>query len=586
MNFQKYELRKISPVQDEYELILHLHDSLTEFGAELGSKPDPKNDLMSMARQVMRERYPAVKITIVKVLIGGMTIASFPLMGGMAAAAASPDASGSTGTGAVSDGTSANSIYYQVASGDTLYVLSKKFNTTIDNIKRANGLTTDVLQINQRLIIPKAFHTISQGDYLSVLAKNYGTTAAAIKEANGLASDAVFLGQTLIIPAVIGSQSPAAVTPSPAAPAPASSYTVAAGDSLSVIAKRFGVTVEALKSANQLTSDLLRVGQVLAIPASGSTGAGTVQQPAQTTSYTVASGDSLSVIAKRFGTSVEALKSANQLSSDFLRVGQVLAIPAGGTTGTGTVQQPAQTVSASYTVASGDSLSAIAKRFGITVDALKTANQLTSDTIRVGQVLTIPNGQTNTAAPQPAADANVEKVQRNLQTLGYYAVPAITGSYDDPTKQAIRNFQSDYQLPVTGSINEATATAIEHAITKKALVQDTTNFLGVPYVWGGTTPSGFDCSGFVYYMFNKHGVNMARNTSQGLYTTGTTISQSQLQPGDLVFFAVNSTGTISHVGFYLGNNQFVSATNSKGIAVYPLNSGYWASYYVGAKRVY
>ncbi|WP_235714626.1 hypothetical protein [Neobacillus dielmonensis] len=73
MNFQKYELRKISPDQDEYELIFHLHNSLTEFGAELGSKPETRSDLMAIARQVVKERYPAIKITMVKALIGGMT---------------------------------------------------------------------------------------------------------------------------------------------------------------------------------------------------------------------------------------------------------------------------------------------------------------------------------------------------------------------------------------------------------------------------------------------------------------------------------------------------------------------------------
>jgi peptidoglycan DL-endopeptidase LytF len=93
--------------------------------------------------------------------------------------------------------------YYQVASGDTLWIISRKFNTSVDFIKKANYLISDVLQLNQRLIIPKAFHKVTTGDYLTVLAKKYGTTVDAIKEVNNLTSDATRLGQTLIIPILI-----------------------------------------------------------------------------------------------------------------------------------------------------------------------------------------------------------------------------------------------------------------------------------------------------------------------------------------------------------------------------------------------
>lgn len=243
----------------------------------------------------------------------------------------------------------------------------------------------------------------------------------------------------------------------------------------------------------------------------------------------------------------------------------------------------------SYTVVAGDSLSVIAKKFNVSVNQLKQANHLTSDIILVGQVLTIPGATQPNAAETPArveTNDNLTVVQKNLKELGYYAVPTMTGSYDATTTAAIKNFQADYGLNVTGKIDTATMTAIDHAIVKKALTEDATRYLGVPYKWGGTTPAGFDCSGFVYYMFNQHGVNMARNTSSGLAKMGIGISKSKLQPGDLVFFAVNNPNTISHVGFYMGNNQFIFATSSKGIAVASMNDSYWSKYYVGAKRVY
>lgn len=155
----------------------------------------------------------------------------------------------------------------------------------------------------------------------------------------------------------------------------ANTYTVQNGDSLWKIANRFGVSVDALKAANNLTSDALKIGQVLTIPnrpdnSEVETGA----------TYTVQNGDSLWKIANRFGTTINELKRVNNLTNDNLRVGQVLKIPnnnnmAGETT---------------YTVKSGDSLWKIANQYGITITELKNANGLTGDNLSIGQTLIIP----------------------------------------------------------------------------------------------------------------------------------------------------------------------------------------------------
>ena len=197
---------------------------------------------------------------------------------------------------------------YIVQKGDTLYGIANKFNTTVDNLKSINNLTTDSLSIGQVLKLPSTTastntYTVKSGDTLYGIANKYNTTVDTLKSLNNLTSNTLSIGQVLKLP---GSNSTSTNT-----------YTVKAGDTLYAIANKYNTTVDALKSLNNLTSNTLSIGQTLKIPSSSS----------DNVVYTVKSGDTLYGIAEEFGTTVSAITKLNNLSTTTLSIGQKLLLP-------------------------------------------------------------------------------------------------------------------------------------------------------------------------------------------------------------------------------------------------------------------
>ena len=202
-------------------------------------------------------------------------------------------------------------------------------------------------------------YTVKKGDSLWKIANKYNTTVEKLKSANNLKTNTLSVGQKLVIPSISVS------------PEVSDTYIVQKGDSLWSIANKFNMTVSELKNLNNLTNNLLSIGQVLKIKDSSSNGE---------TTYTVQKGDSLWVIANKYGITTEELKSYNNLKSNLLSIGQVLKIPQGKTS-----------TENIYTVKKGDSLWTIANRYNTTVEKIKVLNNLTSNLLSIGQQLKITN---------------------------------------------------------------------------------------------------------------------------------------------------------------------------------------------------
>jgi len=124
---------------------------------------------------------------------------------------------------------------------------------------------------------------------------------------------------------------------------------------------------------------------------------------------------------------------------------------------------------------------------------------------------------------------------------------------------------------------------VEAASYKDTAIKEGKKVIGTKYKWGGTTKSGFDCSGFVNYAFKKAGKNLPRTTAD-LYKKGQKVSKSKLKKGDMVFFQTYKKGA-SHVGIYIGDNKFIHADSTKGVTITSLSNSYWKSKYYNAKRI-
>lgn len=210
--------------------------------------------------------------------------------------------------------TSKTDEYYTVVKGDSLWSIANKFNTTVANLKSLNNLSSNLLQIGQKLKInatslnpTNEYYTVEKGDTLYSIASKNNLTVQELKDLNNLTSNNLSIGQTLLI------------KKNPKENTNVTTYNVKSGDTLYSIAKKYNTTVNAITTLNNLASNSLSIGQTIKIPIS--------TQNTMEPTYIVKSGDTLYSIARKYNTTVSELINRNNLKTSNLKIGQELIIP-------------------------------------------------------------------------------------------------------------------------------------------------------------------------------------------------------------------------------------------------------------------
>ena len=405
-------------------------------------------------------------------------------------------------------------------------------------------------------------HHVVKNDTVWDLSQKYGVSIQSIEQLNKINTDTHLIreGQTLTIPTT-GKTAAKTATKT-------SQVTVKAGDTLWALAQKYGTTVEKLRQLNGLASDayLIHVGDVIKVDGQVTT---TTTTNAQATSTVSSEANQTSQAASTASSEAnQTSQAASTASSEASQTSQATSTASSEASQAASTSQAATPYVAAnhvtYTVQAGDSLYTIAQKYGVTVDSLRQANTLGA-TLQVGQSLTVndptKNPQASVAASQaeqtPAQTTTTSQATQATQTT---QAATTTNQVAQTTSQPAAQTQTSQASQTTQTSQQTQASqaqvATPSSYSVSALLSYAQTFTGVPYVLGGTTPAGFDCSGFTQYVFNHFGKNIGRTTYQQQYA-GTKLAVSSAQPGDLLFWG--AYGSAYHVGIYLGGSSYIAA---------------------------
>lgn len=321
--------------------------------------------------------------------------------------------------------------YHKVKRGETLSIIARRYGVSVSTLKKWNGLRSSRLKTGQRLRIntyqrvakkeePETvqeelaenkveqpvekpnttvqqsvdvdtkYHTVRRGETLGLIAERYGVTVSRLKDWNDLRSNKIFVGQRLKVVSMVD-KGEIEVEGDAGVQENATTHKVRRGESLFSIAEDYGVTIDNLKEWNNLSGSSIDAGQTLIVNASAAKASkkssGSSEKKAATTKHKVRRGETLGAIASRYGVTVDNLKDWNNLSSSRIDVGQTLIVKGSKSTSSLRSSKSSYTT---HTVRNGETLGGIAERYGTTASAIRKANGIKGSMIRKGQKLKIP----------------------------------------------------------------------------------------------------------------------------------------------------------------------------------------------------
>ena len=272
--------------------------------------------------------------------------------------------------------------------------------------------------------------------------------------------------------------------------------------------------------------------------------------------------ETLYSLAKKYHVTVNELKAANNLVRNRIKVGDVLVIPPRSGAASSTREKAGR-----YTVKKGDNLTRIAKKTGVTIAELKRLNKIGKKGLMPGQVLALRD-------VEKQADEGTEKVARRV----------VLRNSDLFSEKDYEQSLADLMEPDPGEQVVLDSNPELNTDNIRLLKTAAYGFLGTRYRFGGNTRNGLDCSAFVQQVFRELDVNLPRSAREQ-FQIGSQVPQGDLKRGDLVFFRTYAPYA-SHVGIYLGENKMIHASSKdRRVVVSSMNTPYYRSRYMGAKRI-